>query len=307
MDRTFDIYQCKECKAAFTDPFLTQEEYEDFHANHQVAFNGAGDEDALDAYEQNKATMWEGMGLHKRKNEISRLHPQAKRILDIGCGAGIFLDYMRDGGYEVEGMEISPWGYTNAKKRFGLTVHTDLIENLDPPEQAFDAITLYDVLEHTTDPLAFLDNLKPWLNKGGIVVINLPNFDSFLSKVSGKYWVKLTPPDHTFHFSLKALQNLLDLASYRLVEASTNHGDPAEFMQQLAVSTWRIPAKFSRSARYGLEHMNKPYENHKKKSVAAVKATKRVGQKLAPIGKIAAPLTSRMHAGEGLHVVVTPA
>ena len=98
MDRTFDIYRCSECKAAFTDPFLTQEEYEDFHASHQVAFNGAGDEDALDAYEQNKATMWEGIGLHKRKNELSRPHPQAKLILATVSGAGIFPDYMQDSG-----------------------------------------------------------------------------------------------------------------------------------------------------------------------------------------------------------------
>ncbi len=117
--RTFRIIECLNCKVCFTDPFLNKQEYQKYHNKHQVAFNGAGDDSVIDVYIANKESKWDGLGYAARLKSIQSIKPQAKRFLNIGCGAGLYLDYLKSKGYYVEGIELSPWGYKIATNKLG--------------------------------------------------------------------------------------------------------------------------------------------------------------------------------------------
>ena len=306
IDRKFDIYSCRTCKVSFTHPFLTDEEYSEFHNAHQVAFNGVGDNDLVDEYINNKEIYWRKLRFIKRLSEIKKIHPNANSILDIGCGAGFFLDYLKNNGYIVSGIELSPWGYSVAKKTLNLNVKNSLIEDIKPPKKKLDIITMYDVIEHTTDPLNTLDSVKKWLNKNGYLIINLPNIDSFVSKASGKYWNKLSPPDHTLHFNRYSISHLLNKSGYKIVNIATNSGSAQESMSQLAGGLWRVPARFSNSLTNALDLQNKSFSQNKSAAVAAIKGSKKVAEGLGFAAKPLIPVINKMGKGEGLRVIAQP-
>ena len=301
--RKFDIYYCTECEVGFTYPFLTDKEYQEFHNVHQVAFNGAGDDGVIDSYLANKEAAWKGLKLEKRYSEILRQNPKTKRVLDIGCGAGIYLDFLRSKGLEVEGIEISPWGYKMATKKLGLKVHNKPIDKLSVPSKKFDVITMYDVLEHTTNPMGFLEDVKEWLADDGILIINLPNLGSVIARAAGKYWNKLAPPDHTFHFKKAGLKKLLEKANYSVENISTNHGSPSESFEQIAMSSWRIPAKFSKRMKKNLDMAGRPFSENRTIGTGIIKASKVAAGRVGFLGYGLLPFIGLADAGEGIRLV----
>jgi len=302
-NRKFDIDKCENCGVCFTNPFLSASEYSNYHKTHQVAFNGSGDEETIDEYIKNKEEQWLKLGYKYRIERIISIKPGVKRLLDIGCGAGLYLDYLKNKGYSVEGIELSPWGYNIAKNKLGLKVHNDLIENLEPPKVKFDVITLYDVIEHTTNPNTFLQEIKKWLKKDGLMIINVPNIDSKISKHAGKYWNKLSPPDHTLHFNEKSISYLLNKNGYYPFVISTNSGNPGESLSQITLAFWIYLSKYSKKISKALNKMNKPYSKNKGVYVAMLKASRVISSKL---GFLAVPIIShydKSKKGEGLNVV----
>jgi 2-polyprenyl-3-methyl-5-hydroxy-6-metoxy-1,4-benzoquinol methylase len=303
INRSFSIKECLNCGVCFTDPFLNSKEYKKYHNAHQVVFNGAGKDSDVDQYLEDKDLEWEKLGYATRLKNIIDIKPNMRRVLDVGCGAGIFLDYLKNKGFYVEGVELSPWGYNIAKNRLGLKIHNNLIENLTPPSNKFDVITLYDVLEHTTNPNDFLITLKKWLKKDGVVIINLPNIDSMISNSTKDLWNKLCPPDHTFHFNNKSISYLLNKNGYNPISITTNSGNPGESLGQLAVGTWRKVGGHNKAVAKSLKMLNKPYSSNKSLLLALIKGTRVVGNRM---GFFMQPYLRRIDKkakGEGLNIV----
>ncbi len=301
--KTFNIEECLNCGVYITSPTLSKSEYSNYHNKHQVAFNGTGDEESIANYLQNKKQQWVNFGYEKRLDRIVSVKPNAKKIMDIGCGAGFYLDFLKNRGFTVEGIELAPWGYNIAKEKLGLKVQNNLIENLKPPKNKFEVITLYDVIEHTTEPNAFLQELKKWLKKDGVLIINVPNIDSNISKHADKYWNKLSPPDHTLHFNEKSISYLLNKNGFYPFSISTNSGNPGESLSQITLAFWIYLSKYSKKINNALSKMNKPYSKNRDKYVAAIKASRVISSKL---GFIAMPIIrgyDKSKKGEGLNVV----
>ncbi len=303
INRKFDIYICAKCTIAYTHPFLTKEEYHQYHDRNQVAFNGEGSDDLVKVYMENKKAYWDKLDFSKRLNEIRHVHPKSKSILDIGCGAGFFIDYLRSEGYSVSGIELSPWGYSVAKDVLDLNVKNALIEELNPPKNKFDIITLYDVIEHTTQPELTLASIKKWLKTSGYIIINLPNIDSAVARASGKYWNKLAPPDHTFHFNAQSIGYLLKKSGYKVINIATNSGDPRETMNQLAGGLWRIPASFSTTIGSALDKQYKDYNKNKSAWLKIIKGSKKIAEKAGFVANPILPILNSLKKGEGMRVI----
>src|SRR5262245_51075017 len=87
--------------------------------------------------------------------QLSRLKdPAGGRLLDVGAAAGFLLVAAREQGWKVEGIELSSWLAAWAKERFELTIHTRPLQEGQFPPAHFDAVTMFDVLEHVEDPTA---------------------------------------------------------------------------------------------------------------------------------------------------------
>jgi SAM-dependent methyltransferase len=131
------------------------------------------------------------------------------RLLDVGCSAGLFSELARDAGWEVLGIEPSRWLADRARDRLGEeAVLCARFEEVDLAPGSFDAVCLWDVLEHVPDPEAFLARAAAAVRPGGLLALNVPNLQSWIARALGRRWPLLLP-EHLFFFSPASLRLLL--------------------------------------------------------------------------------------------------
>lgn len=138
------------------------------------------------------------------------------RLLDVGCGNGVFLLRARDAGWQVEGLEPDP-AAASAARWSGLTVTQGTLATFAPMEQ-FDVITASHVIEHVHDPRRFLEQIFALLRPGGQVWLATPNALSLGRRWYGSYWRGLEPPRHMTVLSPKALVGLLQRAGFDTID-----------------------------------------------------------------------------------------
>jgi SAM-dependent methyltransferase len=156
------------------------------------------------------------------KLKIIERHKQEKgKILDIGCSYGFCLEVAEKRGWDVYGIEINPITGGYAKDKFGDKVFIGKIENSCFETDSFDVIALWDVVEHVVDPVKFLQTMKRYLKQSGIICIQVPNIDSYISKIKNKNWDWLTPGDHLYFFSPETLLMTLKTADLKSVYLDT--------------------------------------------------------------------------------------
>jgi len=107
---------------------------------------------------------------------ILKLTGRKGRILDIGCGHGYFLKMARDSGWAVEGIEIADSHAEHGRKNFGLTIYNKPLSELRLPDNSYDAVTLWSVLDVVPDPLAELKEIYRVLKPGGVLYLRINNF-----------------------------------------------------------------------------------------------------------------------------------
>ncbi len=143
------------------------------------------------------------------------------RLLDIGCGNGQFLSRMRELGWEVVGVEPDPEAVRIAREQFGLKVFKGSLEQVELPQNSFDAITMKHVMEHVPDPIGALAKCHRLLKPEGKLVIVTPNIKSLGTHLFGKYWRGWEVPRHLFLFSPKSLRMCAEQAGFKVQELRT--------------------------------------------------------------------------------------
>jgi 2-polyprenyl-3-methyl-5-hydroxy-6-metoxy-1,4-benzoquinol methylase len=139
-------------------------------------------------------------------------------LLDVGCAAGYFLEAARARGWETLGLELSP--YTSAQaKAAGLDVYEASI--LDPPDlPPVDVVTLWDTIEHLSEPVLALKNARRLLKPGGVIAISTGDRRSAVARLLGARWRLMSDPTHKFFFDEATLSRLLANADLRRISSS---------------------------------------------------------------------------------------
>lgn len=156
----------------------------------------------------------------KKLSDIERYSRKGK-ILDVGTSYGFFLDVARKRGWETYGIEKNIPAVRYAREKLGLNISEGTTEEAQFPENFFDVITLWDVLEHIPDPTTFLRRLKTVLKRDGLVCIQSPNIESLIADYKKERWDWLTPNDHLSHFSPSTLRAILGKTGYKLISMAT--------------------------------------------------------------------------------------
>lgn len=130
------------------------------------------------------------------------------RLLDVGTANGSFLKVARDAGWTVAGCEPSRWMCEWARTHYGLEVANGSIFTAAYPAASFDVVTLWDVLEHTPDPLATLREAVRVLRPGGLLVVNYPDYGSAVARTMARRWVFLLTI-HYYYFTRKTISAAL--------------------------------------------------------------------------------------------------
>ena len=171
-------------------------------------------------------------GIAKRCRMITK-RKKPGRILDVGCGAGHFLNGMKLRGWQTFGIEISGEAAAYAKERFGLEVHVGELEEAEFTAAHFDAVTIWNVLEHLHDPLATLMEVNRLLKDDALLVFSIPNWASIDARLFGEFWVGLDMPRHLYNFPRPALEKLLAKTGFKTVEAGCFFGSHGLFVLSL--------------------------------------------------------------------------
>lgn len=135
------------------------------------------------------------------------------RLLEVGCGGGCMLKVMADLGWQVEGVDSDPAAVENSRRK-GLKVHMGFLENLEYPENCFDAITMSHLIEHVHDPAKLLKECHRILKPGGRLALVTPNINSAGHRMYGSSWFHLDPPRHLRIFTVGSLTKLLQEAGF---------------------------------------------------------------------------------------------
>lgn len=239
----FRLVQCTRCGLIYLSPRPSPDELGAYYPEDYISFPGAIQDEPSGLRRLDRA-----YGVHKRCQQVIRRAGAHGRLLDVGCATGIFLDGMRQRGWEVMGLEPNRHAAQYARQRLGLDVRESYLEEAGLEAEAFDAITLWDVLEHVPYPDRTLAEVRRLLRPGGLLVLSLPNPDSWERHLFGRYWAGWDMPRHFHIFSQATLSRYLRQARFGEIEVASftgRHGVLALSIQ-FWMTDWKTPAWFRR-------------------------------------------------------------
>lgn len=147
------------------------------------------------------AVRWEWASLIETLKER-----QVKRVLDVGCGSGLFLDELRKEGLSGFGIDLNLASVEACKLR-GLQAECMNVEELERSGmEKFHAITLFHVLEHIESPVNVVNSLKKNLPHDGVIAVSVP-LSPMCFETDWRDPLN-RPPHHLSRWNTKSLQAL---------------------------------------------------------------------------------------------------
>lgn len=195
------IVQCRQCGLVYQNPVPAAPDIT--HAYEEVVDQ---------RYEQERIGR-----LHTFARDLAELerYTRGGRLLDVGCHIGLFLEVAQNSGWEAWGVEPSHWAAGRAQEH-GLRVLHGTLDTVDLPEDSFDAVTLWDVIEHLPDPLAELRKCRQLLRPGGVVAICTMDVEALFPRLVGRRWPWYMQM-HLIYFSKRTLTAMLEAAGYEVL------------------------------------------------------------------------------------------
>lgn len=150
-------------------------------------------------------------------------------LLDVGCSSGNFIWEAQLRYWSVQGLEISEDAAEQGRQSRNLNIITGELDENIFPEESFDVVTAWDVLEHIPKPNEFMENINKVLKEDGLFVGNTPNVSSSISYYSGSEWRHLDPPLHVVLYDHISLRILLKKHNFEILKISSGE----EYLGQL--------------------------------------------------------------------------
>jgi SAM-dependent methyltransferase len=242
------LVQCSHCGLLYLNPRLRSDIILE-------GYSSGEDQNFISQAESRERTFAKSLKL------IEKYKPNKGNVLDIGTAGGSFLKVARDNGWQVAGCEPNQWLCDWASQHYDLEIVPGTIFDMQLEDEHFDVITLWDVLEHTPDPTRVLHECYRVLKPGGVLLTNIPDFDSLVSRLMGRKWVFLLSI-HLYYFTPKTIRKLLEKTGFRLLKHR-----PHWQTLELGYIFFRAEAYMGRLARLGgkiaktlrINHLQIPY------------------------------------------------
>jgi SAM-dependent methyltransferase len=138
-------------------------------------------------------------------------------VLDVGCGGGLFLHMIAEGGRRVVGLDRSATAARVALRAQGVPSVSSVLDAAPFTDATFGAITMFHVLEHLADPAAYVRAAYRLLKPGGRLVVQVPNIDSLQSRLFGSRWSGFELPRHLVGFGVGTLRRLLEQEHFEVL------------------------------------------------------------------------------------------
>ncbi|MFH0773554.1 MAG: class I SAM-dependent methyltransferase [bacterium] len=178
----------------------------------QKAFNEYAE--VIDTNCTNEASLM----LKERLHVLDHYLPKKSNILDVGCGNGLFLELVLKKGHIPTAMDIASQ-YVERLQKKGIQGYTSM---RDIPRKSFDAITAFDVIEHTTNPQKFIRDIKDKLKKNSYIMLTTPNLLGISGRILRQKWWVFGPDGHFTLFSPNSLRIILEDNDFEILYCRTD-------------------------------------------------------------------------------------
>jgi 2-polyprenyl-3-methyl-5-hydroxy-6-metoxy-1,4-benzoquinol methylase len=224
---TFQVVRCRRCDQVVTVPVPA-----DLGRYYPVGYYGDQHGRRFPAvmeWLQEKLYAW------RSAQVLRRLNRKPARVLDVGCGRGLLLRAFQRNGCDVMGTEFSDGACRFAREVLKLPVRVGLLDELKFPDQSFDVVVMWHVLEHLSDPRPTVAEVARILRPGGIFLVAVPNFGSPEARLTRAGWFHLDTPRHLSQHTQASLSRILGEAglSPQWVSALAPEYDLFSFVQSL--------------------------------------------------------------------------
>ncbi len=199
-------YLCNACNFLYSKP-IRNENFHESIANYEDVYIKYFNNNVTDKLNYEVVFNW----LQQKINLLE------KRILDIGCGSGKFVNYLKNKNINAAGIEPSKPLYDTYLKHHDYFFNCTL-EDFDKEKVGeFDVITLFDVLEHVETPVSFIKKIATLQSANDYLIIEIPLWGSLHSKLLGKRW-HFFNKYHYSYYSKKRLLSFLNNYGYSLID-----------------------------------------------------------------------------------------
>lgn len=205
---SFALVICKSCQLIFTNPRPKEDELSNYYQSEDyISHTDKGNSLMNFIYKLvRKYTL-------QQKKKLVKKIKSGNNLLDFGAGTGDFLLTMKN-DYEVVGIEPDEHARQLAENKTKASVASSL-DNLNTTD-TFDVITAWHVIEHVSELIKTLKRLRKMLNKGGRIIVALPNASSWDAKHYKEFWAGYDVPRHLYHFTKSSFKTLCEQADLKM-------------------------------------------------------------------------------------------
>lgn len=198
------IVRCSRCDLVFVNPTFDEAHYQQVYASQ--AYQDIVRDLGINSHDYRV----ERFGVERVNLMASHLRVDGRppRYLDVGCSTGFVVEAAKTRGWDATGIDLNPSAIEFGKGR-GLDLRAVALEETGFAAGAFDALSLFDVLEHLLDPSRTLRTCVDLLAPGGILFLYVPNFDSASRLLMGASAHFIWPTHHLNYYTPTTIRDVM--------------------------------------------------------------------------------------------------
>jgi 2-polyprenyl-3-methyl-5-hydroxy-6-metoxy-1,4-benzoquinol methylase len=217
------LMRCGACDLVYVSPTFDEAHYREVYASREYQ------DIVRDLGIKSHEYRVERFGRERVALMAAQLETRRPRYLDVGCSTGFVVEAARNAGWDAVGTDLNPSAIEFGRSR-QLDLRTAALEDAGFEPGSFDAVSLFDVLEHLLDPLQTLRAAVRLLRPGGIIFLYVPNYDSASRLLMGKDAHFIWPTHHLNYYTPATMRDLMAREGLDTVYLATEGLDIVDFL-----------------------------------------------------------------------------
>jgi len=207
------LLQCRRCGHAFAPPEASDEDLAAIYTENYFAgeeyHNYLADKDVAQR------------NFRSRLRVLKRFMDPARhrRLFEVGCAYGFFLEAAKDSFSAVQGVDVSAAAVSYATNKLGLDATCADFQHYDLGTREIDVACMWDTIEHLAHPDLYIAKLADHMKTGALIAITTGDFGSLNARVRRTKWRLMHPPSHAHYFSIASMTAMLKRFGFDVVYA----------------------------------------------------------------------------------------